>query len=204
MKNLTAPTLARVRWRDARLWLGVVLILASMLIGSRLISHSDDRVMAWRTTHDLSVGALPTDLEPVAVNLGEASAAYLLASAIPEGVIVQPVPAGALLPQAALGSLEQGDSREITIAVEPLHAPVGLAPGDRVDIWATPRDASAPGPAAKVETSAIVTSMSVDSMGIGGEIGVAVRIPDSHAQALVTAMRGSVIDLVAVPIESQS
>jgi hypothetical protein len=160
--------------------------------------------MMWRATHDLSIGALPADLEPIPVALGDAAGDYVSAAVTPEGVIVQPVAAGELLPAASVGTLEMSDSREITIAVEPLHAPVALAPGDRVDIWATPRESSVPGPAAKVETAAIVTSMSSDSMGVGGEVGVAVRVPDTHAQALVTAIRGSVIDLVAVPIEAQS
>jgi len=74
MEHDTARRLVRARWRDGRLWLGVVLIIASMVVGSRLISHSDERVTVWRATHDLSIGSEPADLEPVAVALGDATA----------------------------------------------------------------------------------------------------------------------------------
>jgi len=204
MEQGTARTMTRVRWRDGRLWLGVGLIIASMLIGSRLISHSDERITVWRATHDLSLGALPADLEPVAVALGDATAGYVRASSDPVGVLVHPVAAGELLPSAALGSLDDVSMRVITIPVEPLHAPIALVPGDRVDIWATPLESSVPGPSQLVEQSAIVASVAADSMGVGGEIGVAVSIPESRADALIAAMRGGAIDLVAVPIEAQA
>jgi len=106
MKHGTARTLERVRWRDGRLWLGVALIIASMLVGSRLLSHSDDRVLVWRATHDLSIGSTPADLEPVAVTLGDAGFGYARANANPVGVLVRPVAAGELLPTSALGNVD--------------------------------------------------------------------------------------------------
>jgi len=199
-----SPRLARARWRDLRLWLGVVLIIASMVIGSRLMSHSDDRVTVWRATHDLSVGAVPSDLEPVAVGLGEVGQGYARASQLPDAVLVRPVAAGELLPSAALGAPHAEQMRVITLPVEPLHAPVDLIAGDRVDIWATPTESSTPGPSALVQASALVAQVAADSVGVGGEIGVSVEIPADRAEALISAVRGGVIDLVTVPIEAQA
>ena len=199
-----ARTLARVRWRDGRLWLGVALIIVSMLVGAKLLSHSDDRVMVWRATHDLSVGAMPTDLEPVAVALGDSSAGYVLANQDPVGILVHPVAAGELLPAASLGEADSGAMRVVTLPVEPLHSPVGLQPGDRVDIWATPAESSMPGISRLVEASANVAAIAADSMGVGGELGVAVSIPEDRADALIAAMRGGSIDLVSVPIGAQA
>jgi hypothetical protein len=204
MKQETARRLIRTRWRDGRLWLGVALIIVSMVVGSRLISHSDERVTVWRATHDLSVGSFPVDLEPVAVSLGDADSDYVRAAQSPSGVLVHPVAAGELLPVAALGVASSAPMRVITLPIEPLHSPVGLLPGDRVDIWATAEDSSLPGASRLVESSAVVTAIATDSMGVGGEIGVAVEIPEERAEALISAVRGGVIDLVSVPIEAQS
>lgn len=204
MKQSHARTLARVRWRDGRLWLGVALIIGAMLVGSRLLSHSDNRITVWRATHDLSVGSLPTGLEPVAVALGDAGTDYVRATQDPAGVLVHAVAAGELLPAASLGPASTGAMRVVTLPVEPLHSPVSLLPGDRVDIWATPSESSAPGMPRLVEEAATVDAIATDSMGVGGEVGVAVRIPEDHADALIAAVRGGTIDLVSVPIEAQA
>lgn len=204
MKQENARRLIRVRWRDGRLWLGVGLIIVSMVVGSRLISHSDERVTVWRATHDLSVGSAPVDLEPVAVSLGDADSDYVRATQSLSGVLVHPVAAGELLPVAAMGVASSAPMRIITLPIEPLHSPVGLQPGDRVDIWATTEESSIPGASRLVESSAVVSAIAMDSMGVGGEIGVAIEIPEERAEALISAVRGGVIDLVSVPIEAQS
>lgn len=204
MEHQTARTLVRVRWRDGRLWLGVALIIISMVVGSRLISHSDERVIVWRATHDLSIGSMPVDLEPVAVALGDSTSEYVRTTVDPSGVLIHPVAAGELLPAAALGVVGREPMRVITLPVEPLHAPVGLIAGDRVDIWFTPDQSSVPGLSRLVEPSALVSAVAADSIGVGGEIGVAISIPQARAEAIITALRGGVIDLVAVPIEAQA
>lgn len=204
MDQATARTLVRVRWRDGRLWLGVGLIIIAMLIGSRVISHSDERVTVWRATHDLSIGSAPIDLEPVAVSLGDASGDYARASSTPSGVLTRPVAAGELLPASSLGVIDSVPMRVITLPVEPLHAPVGLLPGDRVDIWSTPTESTASPVPMLVERQAMIASVTVDTMGVGGEIGVAVQVPEARADALIAALRGGAIDLVAVPIEAQA
>lgn len=204
MEQVHARTLVRVRWRDGRLWLGVALIIVSMLVGSRLLSHSDERVVVWRATHDLSIGSSPEGLEPVAVALGDVTNSYARATSEPVGVLVRPVAAGELLPASALGASDESSMRVVTMPVEPLHAPVGLLPGDRVDIWSTPTESALSGVSSLVEESAVVTAISADSMGIGGEIGVAVSIPESRADALIAALRGGAVDLVSVPIQAQS
>ena len=203
MNTPTAQRLVRVRWRDGRLWLGVALIIVSMVIGSRLISHSDDRVTVWRATRDLSVGSAPLDLEPVAVALGDSVAGYVRANENPSGVLLHSVAAGELLPSNALGALTGEPGRAITLAVEPLHAPVGLLPGDRVDVWATPVDASVSGASRLVEASALVVAVTADSLGVGGEIGVGIEIPEAHVGEVIAAVRGGVVDLVTVPLEVQ-
>ena len=47
MSDLPVPTAARLKrpgWRDARLVVGVVLVLASVVLGSWVVARLDDRV----------------------------------------------------------------------------------------------------------------------------------------------------------------
>jgi hypothetical protein len=138
------------------------------------------------------------------VGLGEVGQGYARASQLPDAVLVRPVAAGELLPTEALGAPHAEQMRVITLPVEPLHAPVDLIAGDRVDIWATPTESSTPGPSALVQASALVAQVAADSVGVGGEIGVSVEIPADRTEALISAVRGGVIDLVTVPIEAQA
>ena len=57
--------------RDLRLALGVVLVLASVVLGARLISAADDRTEVWALAGPLSAGTTLTaeDVVPVAVAL---------------------------------------------------------------------------------------------------------------------------------------
>jgi hypothetical protein len=109
-----------------------------------------------------------------------------------------------LLSSFALGAVDGNSSRAITLPVDPLRSPVGLAPGDRVDVWSTPVEASVAGSSTLVEEAALVVAVTADSLGVGGEIGVQVEIPEARVGEVITAMRGGVIDLVSVPIEAQS
>ena len=92
------------------------------------------------------------------------------------------------------------DARWVTVPVEPLHAPVDLAPGERVDVWAT--DASdlgaIPVPELVLER-VLVSQVAVDGVGMGGEYGVVLEIDPRDAAALLAAARSGGIDLVRVP-----
>jgi hypothetical protein len=52
-----------------------------------------------------------------------------------------------------------------------------------------------------VEASALVVAVTADSLGVGGEIGVGIEIPEAHVGEVIAAVRGGVVDLVTVPLE---
>ena len=56
------PTALRLRnpsWRDPRLWVGVALVLVSVVAGARLLASADDTVGVWSASSDL------TDIHPI-------------------------------------------------------------------------------------------------------------------------------------------
>ena len=189
------------RWTDLRLWLGLALIVGSMLAGAYVLSADDQSVTVWRASSDLAVGDLP-QVEPVTVRLGDASSAYLSATTQPQGRMRVPVQAGALVPAAALGAAESTQSRLVTVAVDALQAPVGLAAGDVVDVWATPDDKASSAAPSMILAQAHVQAVDRDSIGVGGEVPVVLDVDRTQSAAVIAASRGRVT-LVEVPLAAQ-
>jgi hypothetical protein len=116
--------------------------------------------------------------------------------------MILPVSAGSLVPIAAVGSPPSTGARRVTIPVDPLHAPVDLAAGDRVDVWATATDGgqTSIAPPSLVLPRALVISADRESVGVGGEIAVVIEVPEAEVSTAVAAIRSGVVDLAAVPI----
>lgn len=178
---------------------GVALIVVCMLVGARLLAGGSDTAMAWQATRDLAPGAVVAPDDVVAVAIPAALAgAYADGSGLPTAPLDRPLLAGEILP--ALTEAQIRDARWVTVPVEPLHAPVDLAPGERVDVWATEGDdlGATPIPELVLE-SVLVSEVAVDGVGLGGEYGVVLEIDPRDAAALLTAVRSGGIDLVRVP-----
>lgn len=172
----------------------MLLLLGSIFAGAWLVSAPDGTTLVWQAQRDLAVGASP-QVVAVPVALGSVTDEYWSAQTPVTGRMVLPIPAGALLPKAAVGTGSVGAQRLVTIPVDPLHAPVQLAAGDVVELWMTP-DAEVP---RLVLQRAVVAEVAADRVGIGGEIGVVLSVDAGDAGDVVAAARGGALDLVAVP-----
>ena len=110
---LTGPSPRRVRpprWLDLRLVLGVLLVLASVLVGARIVSAADATVPVWAVAGDLAAGTELTaeDLVAVDVRLDDAADAYLSTATRPEGrMLARAVREGELLPRTALEEADE-------------------------------------------------------------------------------------------------
>lgn len=195
----TARRASRSWWRDTRVLAGIALIVVSMLIGARLLSGGDDTVTAWQATRDLAAGAVPSAEDIVSVAIPATLAgAYADGAGVPAAPLDRAVLAGEILPAST--AIDTTDARWVTVPVEPLHAPVDLAPGERVDVWATDGTdlGVVPVPTLVLE-GVLVSQVAVDGVGLGGEYGVVLEIAPSDAASLITAARSGGIDLVRVP-----
>ena len=86
MSELAVPTAARLqrpRWRDARLVVGLLLVLVSVVLGSLVVESLDDRVPMYAARGALVPGQQLTegDLVAVDVQLGSQRERYLSAAA---------------------------------------------------------------------------------------------------------------------------
>lgn len=199
----SARRFARPGWRDARLWLGLVLLTGSMLAGALVLADRSDTVVVLRAGRDLSAGAALADLRPVAVPVAVA-AGYLQPGDDESATLRWPVAAGDLVPRAALVAEASVPSRSVTVPVEPMHLPATLAAGDLVDVWSTPSPGSGD---AAVGSRLVLAGVQVTKVaaadGLAGAVGVTLRVPQAQAGRLVQAARGAVVDLVAIPLDAQ-
>lgn len=134
----TPRRLGRPRWLDPRVIGGVLLVVAAIVIGSRVIAASSRTTPVWAAEHELAAGTVVTagDLRAVDVNLGPAGPLYLAASADPIGQTLNTrVRPGELLPAAALGAPAAG--RVVVIPVAAAKFPPGVGHGSVIDLYLT-------------------------------------------------------------------
>jgi hypothetical protein len=188
---------------DRRLWLGLALVAVAALVGAFLLRDGRTTVPVLRAPRDLSAGASIDAADTYAID-ADLAAGY--ARPGDTGTLRWPVGAGQLIPATAVvSSAAPVPMRRVTLAVDPLHAPVGLAPGDRVDLWATVASAGAGAspPPEVVLAGVAVSEVASDETGMSGQVAVVLDVPVAQVGAVVAAGRSGVVDLTAVPIDQQ-
>jgi hypothetical protein len=131
----------RPAWRDPRLWVGIVLVAASVVVGARVLAAADDTVQVWAAASDLGAGERidTDDLVAQRVRFAEGSALggyFTVDDELPADLaLTRSVAAGELLPRAAVGTPEQAGLVEVPIAVEPELVPPSVGTGDLVDVY---------------------------------------------------------------------
>jgi hypothetical protein len=196
-----APTprrLARPKWLNVRVVVGIVLVIAAVLIGARVIGSSSQTAAVWAAQRDLAAGTVLSqgDLLTVDVNLGENSGLYLTpgsTSAIGM-TVVSPVAKGELLAASAVAAV--GDGRVVAIGVAPGNMPPGVAHGSTIDLYLT-KGAGA-GSEAQASTELIGKDMTVQSVtapatgGLSGatsnQYQLSVLLPPDIADKLVRVL----------------
>lgn len=193
-----APTprrIARPKWLNFRLVGGILLIIAAVVLGARVIGASSQTTAVWAAERNLAGGTVlgAGDLTAVEVNLGDNAALYLPAgSASPMGMtIVSPMAAGELLPVSAVE--QSGTGRVVAIGVEPGNMPPGVDHGSTIDLYLTTGGAA--GAEEKATTELIgrdLTVQSVTAPSSGGLSGatanryqLSVLLPADTADKLV-------------------
>lgn len=196
----TPQRLRRPRWMDARVIGGVLLLVASVVLGAKVIGSSSHTSPVWSASRDLAAGTVIDrgDLVAVEVNLGDSAAAYLDASAPLTGrVLGAAVHAGELIPADAIGDPTAG--RVVSIPVEPDRMAPGVAHGSVIDLYLTDEGSAAGGDddATRLQQGGI-TVQSVVAPSSGGLSGatfskyqVALLLSPDDADRLVRALPGT-------------
>ena len=204
----TAARVSMPRWLDARVAVGLLLVLVSVAAGARVVSAAGHLTPVYVAAHDLAPGQRVTagDLAVARVRIEGDGSRYLAASAAaPVGyVVTRAVGAHELVPAAALSAGSSlADTRMVTVPVQPGHLPAELGHGDLVDVYLTPKVATGrtvPPPTLVLQHVA-VDSREGGSRTFGGESALAVVlvVPAEQVAEMVHAVESGSIDLVRVP-----
>ncbi|MFC5727983.1 MULTISPECIES: flagellar biosynthesis protein FlgA [Nocardioides] len=136
-----ASRVARPGWRDPRLWVGVLLVTASVVAGARLLAAADDTVTVWAFDDDRGTGSavVEGDLTTKRVRFADPADLdrYFLADTpLPDGlVLTRAVGAGELLARSAVGSATDAGLLQVPLEVDPNRVPPDVGTGSVVDVW---------------------------------------------------------------------
>ncbi|CAA9251359.1 MAG: hypothetical protein AVDCRST_MAG52-2094 [uncultured Blastococcus sp.] len=197
--ELPGPTPRRVRpprWLDLRLVLGVLLVLASVLLGARVVAAADATVPVWAVAGDLAAGTELTsdDLVAVDVRLDDSAGAYLSTGTRPEGrTLARAVREGELLPRSALE--ESDELVQLALPVQSGYVPPGLQRGQLVDVYAVADPAAGATAVADGSVTLVVSRAPVQALS-GRSEGV-LSTPTSAVQVVVAVAAEDAADVLA-------
>jgi SAF domain len=132
----TPRRIATPSWLDLRLVLGVLLVLASVLVGAEVVSNAGRTYPVVAVTHDLAAGTVLTDDDVTLRQVqlpGHGKGIYLTAKEKAIGKRLQrPVSRDELLPAGAVTGV--GAQVKLTVPLAAGNAPT-LHAGQRIEVW---------------------------------------------------------------------
>lgn len=204
--------ITRPSWKDPRLLLGILIVLASTAGIIALTSTLDKTVPMYVAKSDISLGEqLSVDKLDIAhVKLDSLSQRYLAAD--PERIAGRRanslIRVGELIPASAVG-LESGTNRRPVSVNLPDELPAAITAGAHVDVWVAAKDRAANAYQAPtlLLPAAEVTFRVARATGFGGTAGTTVEllVHDEKLADLLEAMANEArITLVFNPAASSS
>ena len=191
---------------DARIVVGLVLVLISVALGVRMVGAPSTSTIMWATTRDL-----PADTKVMAADLKQISVAEPLAGYVPASesivgeTLVRPIAAGEFVHSSVIARVRLAPkTRLVTVAVDPLRAPTDLQRGHKVDVWSTPIVESVISAPMLVLANLFVSHVPLaDQRGISSSIGITLEVPQDQVGVVIAAMRSGEVDVVRVPSDEQ-
>lgn len=187
--TVSSPQPRRVRtprWLDARLVAGIILVLAAVLLGAKVVSGAQHTERRLALTHDLAAGAIvhSSDLTTADVRLPGHDRVYAVD---PAGVLGRqlnrPLSRGELVPTAALD--RPSPSTTISVPLAARSAPE-LQRGQRIEIWVS--TASCPSTVLLAEVTVQAVRAGSDALGAGPDQDVVLSVAPHLADRVVAAL----------------
>jgi hypothetical protein len=147
MSVTTTTTGARLKkpsWKDPRLLLGILLVLASVAGVVSLVGAADQTTEVYAAKGPIAVGEKLTgdNVNRVKVRLGDVEPRYVTAeSGLPEGLVaLQRIGPDQLVPKESLGKADALNRKPVAITIDEA-LPEQATAGSRVDAWVALPDA---------------------------------------------------------------
>jgi hypothetical protein len=211
MYAMTAQVTPRQRpralWADARFVIGVVLVLVSIAGVWFVVASSRQTIPVYAATRTLVAGESisPSELRVVDVALGSLEGAYASGDTLPpDAVATRTIPAGELIPAAAVGAASE--IRTTAIVVPSSTAiPASVEVGTPVEVWAAPLDGDGvrQAPRILVADAAVAALPSSDSVMATNVPSVELIVPRESVADVLAALAGEAT-LSVVPAQGVS
>jgi len=147
MSHDAGTTGARLKppsWKDPRLLVGVLLVLASVVGVISLVGSADQTTEVYAARDSIAVGEKLTadNVVRAKVRLGETEQHYVTVEAgLPAGLVaVQRIGKNQLVPRESLATVDALDRKPVAVTIEESLPPQAVA-GTRVDVWVALPDA---------------------------------------------------------------
>lgn len=152
MDNITpAQRFAAPSLKDARLIIGVLIVLLGAILAVVIVRQFDASQTVWRAQKNLHPGQAVTaaDFTQSHIRFDEEAPHYFTGETPPHGVVQRYIYSGEILPRTAIGR-ENTNLQALSLQVE-APSVQGLRPGQRVDMWFTQNAPQANGTKAEVK-----------------------------------------------------
>lgn len=191
--STNAARLKKPSWKDPRLLIGILLVLASVAGVVALVGAADRTSEAYAAREPIAVGEKLTadKLYPVRVRLGDVAGHYLTpADGLADGLVaVQRIGKDQLLPRESVGPVDGLNRKPVAVTIEE-SLPAQAVAGSRVDVWIALPDArngfSEP---ALLLPGAEIAEVTAGSAALGSSRStvVMVLVPDAQMPKLLGA-----------------
>ncbi|MDK1359535.1 hypothetical protein QNO00_04545 [Arthrobacter sp. zg-Y1219] len=202
----SAPRLKKPSWKDPRLLLGIMLVLASTAGVVALVGSADQTTEVFVVDENIPVGSSVSaqDLAVVPVRLGDVAGSYLpAAEGIPENAVASGLlRKGELVARTDLGTADDLDRKPVGLRVDDI-LPSGTEAGSRVDVWvALPNERNGFKEPRQILTAAEISELTVDEsvLGASRSTQLLVLVEDDDLAGLLSAQsNGAKIAVVLNP-----
>ncbi|MDY0909050.1 SAF domain-containing protein [Microbacterium sp. CFBP9034] len=187
-----AHTPRRAFWGDARFFLGILLVVASVAGVWFVVAAARQTSPVYAAARTIVPGEAITseDLTPVDVALGQLGDVYLASGDLAEGIVAtRTIESGELVPTAALGDAAQARTTHIVVH-STVDVPASVDAGTVVEVWSAPlvEHGEYDVPRILVADATVVSVTRDDSMMGGGAAALELVIPRADVAATLAAM----------------
>lgn len=182
----------RAFWGDARFFLGILLVVASVAGVWLVVAAARHTVPVYAAARTIVPGEViaPDDLRVVDVALGPLADTYLAADGLGDtAVATRTIASGELVPAASVGDADSARTTSVVVR-STVDVPASVTAGTVVEVWAAPplEQGEYDDPRILVADATVVSVTQDDSMIGGGAAALELVIPRADVAATLAAM----------------
>jgi len=180
------------------LWIGLLIVAGSVVLGARLLAAADDAVSVWAVVDDQGVGTpiAPDDVVAVRVRFADEAELdrYLQADdPLPEDVVLsRGVGGGELLPRAAIDTAQDAGTVEVPLDVNPARVPPSVDAGSVVNVYVGGAGTRRDGESEKAlsEVTVVAAPPVEESFAVTGTRQLVLAVDETEVGAFIARLDG--------------